>query len=137
MKKLLQSKMMMLFVLLSSFSLMAAQVQAAPQIYGSYTPGMTLSGGGGYSFYSGGYGSGTITGTPGSTVNMSVSAYGTSHTVNFTLTGATLSGPRGNSFSITNTYNDASFVMPASGYVSWTLSYVRPNNSGLASFGVY
>ena len=75
-------------------------------------------------------GSGTITAPAGQLVYITFNAESTALSVNFTLTGATLSGPTGNTIFVSDNYVVQSFTMPSSGTVSWTGTFTPGTGQG-------
>jgi hypothetical protein len=82
-------------------------------------------------------GAGSITGVAGSVVTVTVAAsgpppstYSTSFSCSVTLSNGT------SSLSASNTSNSATFVMPASGSISWSGSFSEPNDDGSGSVSV-
>ena len=99
-----------------------------------------INGMGSYNWYTSGSGSGTITGRPGSTVMVTISAYGPStgtHLTNFLMTGATLVGsPMGNNVYVSNSSVTCHFVMPTSGSVSWNGYFQESDSEGSGDIAV-
>lgn len=84
-----------------------------------------------------GSGSGTIRAPAGSTVAVTISAYGPQITrTTFTLTGAQLSGPMGNNVTVQVGSTTQTFVTPASGQVSWSGTFYRSTPSGTGHISV-
>ena len=98
----------------------------------------TINGGSTFYFSSSVFsGNGTIQGAPGHTVTVTVSASGPppgNYSSDLVLSGATFvtntSGSSGTVVSATNGSNTATFVMPASGQVSWSGNFSEPNSDG-------
>ncbi|MDB5008695.1 MAG: milk-clotting protease [Mucilaginibacter sp.] len=82
-------------------------------------------------------GSGTINSNPGAVVHVTVSAYGPGTLTNFTMSGAQLSGPMGNSIYIQNNSTTQTFTMPSSGWVTWSGYFQRSGTSGTGDIAVY
>ena len=96
--------------------------------------------GGSYYFFSTtqNSGSGTITATPGTTVTVTVAASGpppSTYSVNFNCSVTLSNGST--SISVSNTSTSATFVMPASGSVTWSGNFSEPNNDGSGSISVH
>jgi hypothetical protein len=96
--------------------------------------------GGSYVFFSSSHtgDGGTITAAPGATVTVAVSAGGPpsgSYTTQCNLSGASFS-TGGSSLTVTNNTVTATFVMPASGSISWTGNYSGSNSSGSGTISV-
>ena len=84
-----------------------------------------------------GTGSGTIKAPAGSTVAVTISAYGPQITrTTFTMTGAQLSGPMGNNVTVQVGSTTQTFVMPASGQISWNGTFYRSTSSGTGHISV-
>jgi hypothetical protein len=85
-------------------------------------------------------GSGSIQAPPGTIVKLRVVVYTGSlfAQLHFVLSGATVTGARGNDITVTDwNYPTQTFTMPPSGNVSWTADYYEvPNNSGVGEFNV-
>ena len=81
--------------------------------------------------------SGNITALAGTTVAVTISAYGPSVTkTNFILNGATLTGPMGNNVTVSSGSTTQTFTMPASGSVTWSGTFTRTTSSGTGNIGV-
>lgn len=100
-------------------------------------PPVTINGQGSVDWFNGnGSGSGTINAAPGTIVHVTVSAYGPGTLTNFTMWGAQLSGPMGNSIYIANNSTTQTFTMPSSGSVSWSGYFQRSGSSGTGDIAV-
>jgi len=88
-----------------------------------------------YAWTHSGSGSGTINAAPGSVVQLTIAAFGPGNSVNFTLTGATLT-PTGSPVVVNNNDVSRTFTMPASGSVTWSATYVTPTGGGNGNIGV-
>jgi len=101
-------------------------------------PQVAINGTGSVNWYNGnGSGSGTITAPASYLVHVTVSAYGLGTLTNFTMNGATLSGPMGNSIYIQNSSTTQTFTMPPSGSVTWSGYFQRSGQSGTGGISVY
>ena len=90
---------------------------------------VTINGGAVYAWTHSGSGSGTINAPAGTNVELAIAAFGPGNSVSFTMTGATLSGGS-NTVNVNNNDFFRTFVMPASGSVSWSATYVTPAGGG-------
>lgn len=87
------------------------------------TSNITMTGWGNLNYYQNSR-NGQIYAAPGTLVTITVSATGfnmmlNSYTINFTITGATLSVP----LTVTNGQITGNFIMPAAGFVGWTATF--------------
>ncbi len=99
-------------------------------------PTITINGASGYYWTHTGSGSGTINAPAGTNVGLAIAAFGPGNSVSFTMSGATLSGGS-NTVSITNNDVSRNFIMPASGSVSWSATYVTPTSGGNGNIAPY
>jgi hypothetical protein len=90
---------------------------------------VTINGSAYYAWTHSGSGSGTINAPAGTNVGLAIAAFGPGNSVSFTLTGATLSGGS-NTVNVNNNDVSRSFIMPASGSVGWSATYVTPAGGG-------
>lgn len=98
---------------------------------------VTINGQGSINWFNGnGSGSGTINAAPGYLVHVTISAYGPGTLTNFTMNGAQLSGPMGNSVYIQNNSTTQTFTMPSGGSVTWSGYFTRSGSSGTGDIAV-
>ena len=99
-------------------------------------PTITINGSAYYAWTNSGSGSGTINAPAGVTVGLAIAAFGPGNSVTFTLSGATLSGGS-NTVTVNNNDVPRTFVMPASGSVNWSATYVTPAGGGSGNIAPY
>jgi hypothetical protein len=99
-------------------------------------PTVTINGAAYYAWTHSGSGGGTINAPAGTTVGLAIAAFGPGNSVTFTLSGATLSGGS-NTVVVNNNDVPRTFIMPASGSVSWSATYVTPAGGGNGNIAPY